>query len=154
MTAGIELADSIALADLVNRYAALVDSGSYSEVADLFTEHGELVAPEPPDTLLPSKRLSGREEIVRELSRLGDFPVTVHELVGMVFDPGENPGYARGRITCVAHHLMHKGDRSTDLTWRLRYSDTYRRTTGAWRIERREIRIDVIELREVKRIRS
>ena len=154
MTAGIELADSIALADLVNRYAALVDSGSYSEVADLFTEHGELVAPEPPDTLLPSKRLSGRDEIVRELSRLGDFPVTVHELVGMVFDSGENPGYAHGRITCVAHHLMRKGDNGTDLTWRLRYGDTYRRTTGAWRIERREIRIDVIELREVKRIRS
>lgn len=154
MTASIELADFIALSDLVNRYAALVDGGSFSEVADLFAEDGELVAPEPPDSLVPSKRLSGRRDIVCELSRLGDFELTAHELVGMVFDLGENPEFAHGRVKCVAHHLMRKRDKSTDLTWRLQYSDTYRRANGGWRIQKREIHIDVIELNEVKRVRS
>lgn len=154
MAISVELADSIALCDLVSRYAALVDSGSFCEVADLFAEDGELVAPEPPDTLTPSKRLSGREEIVRELSRLSDFELTVHELVGMVFDPGQNPEYAHGRIRCVAHHLMRQDTRNTDLTWRLQYSDTYRRSNSAWRIQKREIRIDAIGLGEVNRVRS
>lgn len=65
---------------------------------------------------------------------------TFHAIVGEVYD-GD-----RGRIACVAHHVL---DETTDLVWHLRYLDTYE----GGLIARRELHLDLIEVRPLKRVR-
>ncbi|WP_247596174.1 MULTISPECIES: nuclear transport factor 2 family protein [unclassified Rhodococcus (in: high G+C Gram-positive bacteria)] len=131
-----------------------MDSRSFSDVASLFAEDGELIVPEPPSSMAPVKRLFGRESIKSELSRLIDFELTFHELVGTVFELGDSPEYAYGKIKCVAHHVMRKGSENTDLMWHLHYSDSYRKIDNKWHLARREICIDMIDVRSIKRVRS
>ena len=149
----IEIVDYIALSDLVNRYASLVDSRLFSDVIRLFAEDGELIVPEPPSSMAPVKRIFGRESIKSDLSRLSDFELTFHELVGQVFEPGVSPEYASGRIKCVAHHVLRKGSEHTDLIWHLHYSDSYRKFDEKWLLVRREICVDMIDVRSPKRVR-
>lgn len=150
----MEIVDYIALSDLVNRYASLVDSRSFSDVTTLFSEDGELIVPEMPQSMAPVKRISGRGNIESELSRLSDFELTFHELVGKVFEPGASLKYAYGRIKCVAHHVMRKGSENTDLIWHLHYSDSYRKIDDKWHLARRKICVDMVDVRSIKRVRS
>ena len=55
-----------------------------------------------------------------------------------------------GRIACVAHHVI-APDR--DLVWHLRYADDYAQVDGSWLLARRELTIDLIETRPLKRSR-
>jgi hypothetical protein len=56
----LPVADRLAVADLVHRYAAAVDDRRFTEAAELFTPAGELGVPEPPDTLQPVRWAHGR----------------------------------------------------------------------------------------------
>ncbi len=132
------------LSDLVHRYAALVDNREMKAAAALFAADGTLVVPDPPDVLDPVLEHRGRADIIAALEAI---PRTFHALVGEVFDV-DGADRARGRIACVAHHLL---DPSTDLVWHLRYADTYVRVDARWRIERRELHLHQIEVRPLRR---
>ena len=132
------------LSDLVHRYAARVDDRDFSGAASLFTEDGVLVRPDPPDVLDPVHELVGRAAIEQGLRALEPVPLTIHAIVGEVYDG------TQGRVVCVAHHLL---DATTDLVWHLRYRDDYREVEGRWLIARRALSIDLIETRTVKRSR-
>ncbi|MGP4022351.1 nuclear transport factor 2 family protein [Actinomadura sp. 3N407] len=140
--------DRVELLDLVARYALCADRRDLSGLADLFTDDGVLVLPDPPRSLGPVRTFSGRDEIIAALSPLNDVPVTSHEIVGQVLDG------VTGHIACVAHHLTEREEgRPSDLVWHLRYTDTYRRLNGTWHFARRELQIDFIETRTVRRWR-
>jgi hypothetical protein len=130
------------LHELVHRYAAHVDDRL--PVAPLFTEDGVLVLPDPPDVLDPVHPHVGHAAIAEALGSLRGIPRTFHAIVGEVYDG------PRGRIACVAHHVL---DAETDLVWHLRYLDNYRLTAEGWRIARRELHLDLIETRHLKRAR-
>ena len=127
------------LSQLVHRYAARVDDGL--GVGDLFTPDGVLVVPDPPDVLDPVVEHVGRDAIQAATTGL---PRTFHAIVGEVYD-GD-----RGRIACVAHHVV---DPTADLVWHLRYADTYAQVEGSWLLARRELFLDLIETRTLKRAR-
>lgn len=146
--------DRLALLDLVHRYAALVDDRDPAGAAALFTDDGVLARADPPRQLGPVHEEVGPTAIEAALGALRDVPLTVHEVVGTVLDPGPDPDIARGRVACAAHHLLPGERGSTDLVWHLRYLDTYRRTPAGWRIQRRELHIDLIETRPVRRART
>jgi hypothetical protein len=127
------------LSQLVHRYAAAVDDRQ--SVVPLFTTDGVLVTPDPPDVLDPVHEHVGPEAIAQATSGL---PRTFHAIVGEVYDG------SRGRIACVAHHVL---DEKTDLVWHLRYLDDYRQVDGRWLIARRALHLDLIETRPLKRSR-
>jgi hypothetical protein len=133
------------LSDLVHRYAALVDDRDFAAAAALFTPHGVLVRPEPPDVLDPVEEVKGRPAIEQALRTLEGVGLTIHAIGGEVYDG------PTGRIVCVAHHLL---DPRTDLVWHLRYRDRYEQDGDRWLIGRRELSIDLIETRAVKRSRG
>ena len=132
------------LSQLVHRYALAVDSGQ--SVVPLFTDDGVLVVPDPPEVLDPVIVHAGADAIAAATAGL---PPTFHAIVGEVYSSGEDGPC--GRIACVAHHVL---DGKTDLVWHLRYLDHYRQVEGSWRIARRELSIDLIETRPLKRARS
>lgn len=150
----LSLHDRWGISDLVQRYAHLVDAREFSGVADLFEADAVLMPPNPPVDLGPSRELHGASAIAEELGQLGNFLMTSHGLLGHLVTPGPTADTAHGDVKCEAHHLSeHPKDGSLrDLVWLLRYRDDYRRTAGVWKFTRREITIDVVDLRTVKRV--
>lgn len=143
-----------ALSDLVHRYAAEVDDRQFDAVAALFTETAELAVPDPPDSLEPVQHHSGRAAIAAAIARVAVTVRTEHAIVGEVYDDSARTDTAVGRITCIAHHWSRDADRITDVVWHLRYDDEYLRADGGWRINRRELTVNAIETRPVRRVRS
>ncbi|OPG03576.1 nuclear transport factor 2 family protein [Microbispora sp. GKU 823] len=151
---GVTAADAAALTDLVAQYALYADERDFAHLTGLFTEDGVLVLPDPPRALGPVLARTGHEEIAAAMTALESLTMTFHALAGQVFEPGPEPGTATGAVACVAHHLSVRDGAPSDLVWHLRYADTYRRHNGAWRITRREVRIEWIETRPVRRVRG
>lgn len=131
------------LCQLVHRYAAHVDDGTGA--GSLFTVDGVLVVPDPPDVLDPVTEHVGREAVQAATTGL---PRTFHAIVGEVYWT-DATGH-RGRIACVAHHVVRP---DVDLVWHVRYADTYAPVEDTWLIARRELSVDLVETRPLKRSR-
>jgi len=144
--------DRVALSDLVHRYAARVDDRRFDSAAELFTPTAELAVPDPPDVLSPVHVHRGRQAIAAAVSAVAAVVRTEHAIVGEVYDESPGPGYARGRIACVAHHWNRRGEEVTDVAWHLRYDDEYTLTDAGWRMDRRALTINAIETRAVRRL--
>jgi hypothetical protein len=145
--------DSAALSDLVHRYAACVDDRQFDLVATLFTDTAELTVPEPPAELKPVRSHRGRAAIALAVAAVARVARTEHAIVGEVYDATQSDAFARGRITCVAHHWDERSDEVVDVAWHLRYDDEYELTDAGWLISRRALTINAIEIRPVRRLR-
>lgn len=143
--------DRVSLSDLVHRYAADVDDRRFDSAAGLFTPTAELAVPDPPAELSPVHVHRGTQAIAAAVSAVTAVVRTEHAIVGEVYD-ASGPGFARGRIACVAHHWNRRGDEVTDLAWHLRYDDEYTLAGAGWRISRRALTIHAIETRAVRRL--
>jgi hypothetical protein len=141
-----------ALSDLVHRYAARVDDREFNAVANLFTADAELVVPAPPADLLPIHSHRGRDAIAAAAAVVAAVARTEHAIIGEVYDAAAQPGTARGRIACVAHHWNERDADLTDVAWHLRYDDEYVLTDAGWRISRRALTVHAIETRPVRRL--
>lgn len=146
--------DRLAVADLVHVYAAAVDDRRFDDVVELFSETAELRLPDPPHVLEPVIVKQGRPGVAEAMAALRAVQRTEHAIVGEVYAEGPEPGYALGRITCVAHHWTATDDGATDVVWHLRYDDEYVRTPMGWRIHGRRLTINAIETRAIKRLRD
>jgi len=148
MTA-LPVEDWVAVHDLVHRYAACVDDRDFTGAAALFGSDGVFVLPEPPRDYGPVAEHRGPAAIATALSVLEHVLLTAHGVTGAVFDAGDGPDVATGRIRCAAHHLSGSDDQLTDAVWHLRYRDRYVRTASGWRIGRREVHLDLVETHRV-----
>jgi 3-phenylpropionate/cinnamic acid dioxygenase small subunit len=148
----LEVADRLALADLVHAYAAAVDDRRFDDAADLFTETAELKLPDPPQSLEPVRLSKGRAAIRSAVASVTAVQRTQHAIVGEVYWSGAKDT-ARGRIACLAHHFSQRDEGFSDLLWHTRYDDLYARTDAGWRIQVRTLTINAIEVRPIRRLR-
>ena len=146
--------DRLALADLVHLYASAVDDRRFDDVVELFTETAELRLPDPPRSLDPVRRHHGRGGVRDAMSAVAAVARTEHAIVGEVYAAADDPNYALGRITCMAHHFSVADGQISDVVWHLRYDDEYLRTRAGWRIHGRALVINAIETRPVRRLRG
>lgn len=146
--------DRLAVADLVHVYAAAVDDRRFDDVVELFSETAELRLPDPPHVLEPVIVKQGWAGVAEAMGALRAVQRTEHAIVGEVYADGPEPGFALGRITCVAHHWTATADGAIDVVWHLRYDDEYVRTPVGWRIHGRRLTINAIETRPIKRLRD
>jgi hypothetical protein len=146
--------DRLALADLVHLYASAVDDRRFDDVVELFTDTAELRLPDPPRSLEPVRRHHGRDGVREAIAGVAAVTRTEHAIVGEVYATAEDPDYALGRITCIAHHWSVTDGQTTDLVWHLRYDDEYLRMRAGWRIHGRALTINAIETRPVRRLRG
>lgn len=130
--------------ELAHRYAAGVDDRDFSAVAALFAPEGVLALAKPPRQLDPVVEHVGPEGVLEAMGLLSGVPRTFHAIVGEVYDG------TRGRVACVAHHVI---DPQNDLVWHLRYLDDYVQTERGWRFARREVHVDLVETRPLKAAR-
>jgi hypothetical protein len=146
--------DRLALADLVHLYASAVDDRRFDDVVELFTETAELRLPDPPRSLDPVRRHHGRGGVRDAMSAVAAVARTEHAIVGEVYAAADDPNYALGRITCIAHHFSVADGQISDMVWHLRYDDEYLRTRAGWRIHGRALTINAIETHPVRRLRG
>lgn len=146
----ISAVDRTELTALVNAYAYAVDARQVEMVASLFTSDGVLMVPSAPEHLTPTREIAGAAAIAAELAQLDAFVVTSHGIIGHHLT--ENDGsVARGVTRCEAHHVSRRRDGELrDMVWNLRYSDEYRRGDSGWQFARRELTIDIVDVRTVR----
>jgi ketosteroid isomerase-like protein len=145
--------DQVEIADLSYRYAACADDRDADGAAALFTPDGVLMVPEPPASLGPVREHRGQAAIRRSFAPLDELVLTFHAMAGIVIDAGAEPGTARGRVSCIAHHVAARGAGGRDHVWYLHYRDDYLRTDEGWRIARRDLYIDLLDSRPVDLVR-
>lgn len=138
--------DHLALLAIAPRYAAAVDARDLTGATALFASDAMLIVPDPPRTQEPVLEHLGHDTIATALGQVSSFELTLHEIVGQVIDPGPSADEAVGHIRCVAHHVA--GEQ--DVVWRLHYDDRYVRQADGWRIARRALHLDLVEIRRVR----
>ncbi|MBW2266956.1 MAG: nuclear transport factor 2 family protein [Deltaproteobacteria bacterium] len=124
-----ELADRLALRDLVTRYAAIPDDRNYALVDEVFSEDGELVG--------PGFSLVGRDQIRAAMQGIEQYSATLHCVHNQTLELAGDS--AEGVTYCIANHLHEVDGVPHKLDWGIRYNDLYRRDSGGWRIARREL---------------
>jgi SnoaL-like domain len=115
------------IAELLTRYAFLIDDHEFDALGELFTPDARFGS--------PGSAHVGREAIVANYRALGDlYPITLHEARGFVLDfTGDSR--ARGQVLGFSEQAS---ARHTVIT-SFRYSDEYVRD-GRWRFASRQVR--------------
>ncbi len=129
MSESSQLADRLALRELVDRYAQIPDDRDYGLVDDIFTEDATLVG--------PGFELSGRELIRQGMQAIEQYSATLHSMHGQVVEIHGDE--ASGDTWCIANHIHEKDGQPHKLDWGIRYKDRYRRDAAGWRIAHREL---------------
>jgi hypothetical protein len=144
-----QLADRLALRQLVEDYARGCDRRESLAVAGLFTEDGRLVQHrEGAEADPPASDTRGRAAIAELIEGLGRFEVTTHFLgqQSLTFD-GDT---AQGETYCLAHHLYRRDGERRNRVMSIRYLDRYRREGPGWRFTERRLAVDWVEDRPLR----
>jgi hypothetical protein len=119
-----ELADRLAIRELVDAYACCADRRDADGQKSLFTEDTHFVVYMDGAGTEPTQPLSGREALTPVFDALNTYQATMH-LNGqttIAFDDDR----ATGESYCIAHHLFtDEGERKL-MVAHLRYHDTFR----------------------------
>src|SRR5579859_8206915 len=116
------------IAELLARYAFLIDDHEFDALGELFTPDARFGSPGSTHT--------GRAAIVANYRTVGDlYPITLHEARGFVMDFTDDD-HARGQVTGFSEQAS---ARNTVIT-SFRYDDEYVRLDGRWRFASRQVR--------------
>jgi len=130
----------LALRELADRYASLVDRRDIDGVAGLFTEDGSLLIHGPGDTE-PRRGYEGRSNIRQALGGLSRFRATSHLVGGQLLDLDGRTG----ETYCLASHVYDTGDGPRIYVMSLRYQDAFAETPDGWRFAVRRELVDWAE---------
>lgn len=134
------VADRLAIAELVHRYAQAADRADGEAVAALFTEDGTLVVYDRPGTADPRPPRRGRPAIAAAVASLARYRATSHVIGNHTATV--HGAEAEAETRCVAHHVSDTDEGPTVETWHLRYFDRFRRVDATWLLVERVLRVD------------
>ncbi|MDE0116727.1 MAG: nuclear transport factor 2 family protein [bacterium] len=140
------MSDRDALADLTAEYARCVDRGDPEGVAACFAPDGVLRIVNLAEGGKVVAERTGRDEIVRAISRMS-YDATFHFVGQQQVDIDGDT--ATGETYCIAHHLTipDDGTPATDYIMFIRYQNQFVRLDEGWRFAVRELNIDWTETR-------
>lgn len=138
-----EVADRMALRELVYAYAQAVDNRRPEEFRALFCEDGELVLPHPAGGEHRALVLDGSDGWARAFAVVAPYTATNH-FVGnhLVSINGDD---ATGQTYCLAHELYDRDGTSRMVVRCIRYADSFRRVAGSWRFRTRKLAVDWLD---------
>jgi ketosteroid isomerase-like protein len=140
-----ELADRLAIRELIDAYAHCADRRDAEGQKSLFTEDTHFVVYMAGPGTEPTQLLDGREALTPVFDDLNRYLATMHfNGQSTVSLDGDR---ATGESYCVAHHLFAEdGERKLMIAW-LRYNDTFAKVDGAWLFAERNLYLDWAETR-------
>ena len=140
-----ELADRVAIRELVDAYAHCADRRDAEGQKSLFAEDTHFVVYMEGQGSEPTQVLDGREALTPVFNDLNRYQATMHfNGQSTISLDGDR---ATGESYCIAHHLFTEdGERKLMIAW-LRYSDTFAKVDGAWLFAERNLYLDWAEIR-------
>ena len=116
------------IAELLARYAFLIDDHEFEALGELFAPDARFGS--------PGSTHQGRAAIVANYRRLGEvYPVTLHEARGFVLEFRDDD-HARGEVLGFSEQARQEHTVITSF----RYDDDYIRLDGRWRFASRQVR--------------
>jgi hypothetical protein len=140
-----ELADRVAIRELVDAYARCADRRDAEGQKALFTEDTHFVVYMDGHGSEPTQILDAREALTPVFDDLNRYQATMHfNGQSTVALDGDR---ATGESYCIAHHLFTEdGGRKLMIAW-LRYGDVFVKLDGAWLFAERSLYVDWTETR-------
>jgi hypothetical protein len=141
-----EVADRVAIRELVDAYAHCADRRDAEGQKSLFTEDTHFVVHMDGHGSEPTQVLDGREALTPVFADLNRYTATMHfnGQSTIVLD-GDR---ATGESYCMAHHLSVGADgQRTLMIAAIRYDDVFVKQQGAWLFAERRLMVDWIETR-------
>jgi hypothetical protein len=140
-----ELADRLAIRELVDAYAHCADRRDAHGQKSLFTEDTHFVVYMDGQGSQPSQVLDGREALTPVFDDLNRYQATMHfNGQSTITLDGDR---ATGESYCIAHHLFNdSGERKLMVAW-LRYDDAFVKIDGAWLFAERNLYVEWTETR-------
>ncbi|TYB91598.1 nuclear transport factor 2 family protein [Micromonospora sp. WP24] len=141
-----QLADRLAIRELVDSYAHLADRRDAQGQAALFTDDARVAVYDgEPDLTEPAQVLTGRKDLAAAFGSLRNYDKTTH-LNGQssVTLDGDR---ATGETYCLAHHLWTEEGQRSLMVMSIRYHDTFVRQGGRWFFAERRLITDWVDRR-------
>jgi SnoaL-like domain len=141
-----EVADRLAIREVVDAYAHCADRRDAEGQKSLFTENTHFVVHMDGQGSEPTQVLDGREALTPVFDDLNRYTATMHfnGQSTIVLD-GDR---ATGESYCMAHHLsVGKDGQRTLMIAAIRYDDVFVKQQGAWLFAERRLMVDWIETR-------
>jgi hypothetical protein len=140
-----ELADRLAIRELVDAYAHCADRRDAEGQKSLFSEDTHFVVYMDGQGSEPTQVLDGREALTPVFDDLNRYQATMHfNGQSTIALDGDR---ATGESYCIAHHLFTAdGERNLMVAW-LRYGDTFVKVDGNWLFAERKLYVDWTETR-------
>jgi hypothetical protein len=138
-----EMADRLAIRELVDAYATCADRRDAERQKSLFTADTHIVVYMDGQGSEPTQVIDGQEGLTPVFEDLNRYQATQHfhgqsriELDG---------DRATGESYCIAHHLFTEDRERKLMLAHLRYGDTFVKRDGAWLFAERKLYVDWIE---------
>jgi len=140
-----EIADRLALRELVDAYAFCADTRDAEGQMALFTDDAHFVVYMAGEGSDATDDLRGRESLRPVFDNLNTYDVTMHfngqSTVGVDGDR------ATGETYCLAHHVSSDGGLRRLMIAALRYQDSFVKANGTWRFAERRLYVRWTETR-------
>jgi SnoaL-like protein len=141
-----EVADRLAIRDLIEAYAHCADRRDAKGQMSLFTPDTHFAVFMNAKDPTPSQELHSRDELAPVFADLNKYDATTH-FVGQSTIFTLTPDRATGEAYCLAHHITVDGSKKSLMLASLRYLDTFVRWDGAWLFSERLLYVDWVEVR-------
>jgi len=123
--------DELAIRDLANRYARMIDRRDWPELPRVFTPDCELSG--------QGYRMRGHAELGVGLRKIDMFSATQHCVLNQLTQlDGDR---ATGEFYCIANHIHERDGVAYKLDMGIRYEDRYVRTADGWRLAKRTLNL-------------
>jgi hypothetical protein len=141
-----EVADRLAIRELVEAYAQCADRRDAKGQMSLFTLDTHFVVFMNAKDPTPSQELHSREALAPVFADLNKYDATTH-FVGQSTIFTLTSDRATGEVYCLAHHVTVDGGKRRLMLASLRYLDTFVKLDGAWLFSERLLYVDWLEER-------
>jgi hypothetical protein len=140
-----QLADQLAIRELVDAYAYCADRRDATGQMALFTEDTEFLVYMDVRSESPTQHLRGRAALAPVFDELNTYLTTMHfNGQSTVVLDGD---HASGVTYCLAHHLKADGSARSLMVAAIRYLDSFVKSEGAWFFSQRKLMVDWTETR-------
>jgi SnoaL-like domain len=140
-----ELADRLAIRELVDEYAHCADRRLAEKQKSLFTPYAHFVIYMSGQGSEPTQVIDRRESLTPVFEDLNRYEATQHFNGQSTIELDADR--ATGESYCIAHHLFTEDGVRKLMVAHLRYDDTFIKERGAWLIARRNLYVDWVETR-------
>jgi len=140
-----EVADRLAIRELVDAYAYCADRRDATGQMALFTEDTDFLVYMDVGSESPTQHLRGRAALAPVFDELNPYIAKMHS-------NGQNTvmldgDHASGVAYCLAHHVKAEGSAHTLMVAAIRYLDSFVKQDGAWFFGQRKLMVDWTETR-------